>query len=192
MISDRRAATGFRLNSGTGLPFGRPRWLASTAVAPWSSAYSIVGRVARMRVSSPTRPSFSGTLKSTRMNARSPRRSRSRIESFANAKILRFSKSSPDDHAKQVDAPARVPPLVVVPRQDLHEIAVHDFRVRRVDNRGIRVALEVDGDELLGRDGQDALERAVGRFLQRGIHFFAGGFLVDDRVEIHHRHVRRR
>ena len=35
--------------------------------APWRSAYSMVGRVSRMRVSSMTRPSSSGTLKSTRM-----------------------------------------------------------------------------------------------------------------------------
>ena len=38
-------------------------------VAPWSSAYWIVGRDARMRVSSEIRPSLIGTLKSTRMNA---------------------------------------------------------------------------------------------------------------------------
>src|SRR5215470_15772699 len=35
-----------------------------------------------MRVSSPITPSFSGTLKSTRMNTRLPARSRSLIESF--------------------------------------------------------------------------------------------------------------
>ena len=36
-------ATGRRLNSGVGLPFGRPRWLARMTVAPCSSAYWIVG-----------------------------------------------------------------------------------------------------------------------------------------------------
>ena len=54
-----------------------------TADAPWSSAYVIVGSDARMRVSSPTVPLSMGTLKSTRMKTRLPRRSRSRIESFA-------------------------------------------------------------------------------------------------------------
>ena len=35
----RRFATGFKLISGFGLPFGRPRWLARITPAPFSSAY---------------------------------------------------------------------------------------------------------------------------------------------------------
>ena len=80
--SDSRSATGLRLNSGFGLPFGRPRWLASTTVAPCSSAYWIVGSDDWIRVSSPITPFLSGTLKSTRMKTRLPLRSRSLIESF--------------------------------------------------------------------------------------------------------------
>src|ERR1039457_3840514 len=49
---------------------------------PWRSAYSMLGRVSRMRVSSMTRPSSSGTLKSTRMKMRRSLRGRSRIESL--------------------------------------------------------------------------------------------------------------
>ena len=53
----RRAATGRRLISGFGLPFGRPRCDARiTHAAPASSAYLIVGSDARMRVSSPMTP----------------------------------------------------------------------------------------------------------------------------------------
>ena len=66
------AAIGLRLNSGFGLPLGRPRWLARITVAPWSSAYLMVGSDARMRVSSPITPFFSGTLKSTRTKTRLP------------------------------------------------------------------------------------------------------------------------
>src|SRR5215470_8222984 len=44
---------------------------------PFSMASFSVGRVSRMRVSSVTTPSFNGTLKSTRMNTRFPRRSSS-------------------------------------------------------------------------------------------------------------------
>src|SRR5262245_6365677 len=120
--------------------------------------------VARMPVSSPTRPSFNGTFKSTRMNARSPRRSRSRIEIFANAKssdpqILISSNSALDYQPKQIDAAVRISPFVVVPGHDLHEIAVHDLRVRGVDDRGIRVALEVDRHQLLVRIGENPFER---------------------------------
>src|SRR5262245_39012584 len=101
-----------------------------------------------MRVSSPIAPSLSGTLKSTRTNTRRPATSMSRSESFRLESFL-------DEQPQQIDAPVRVAPLVVVPREDLHEIAVHHFRVRRVDDRGVRVALEVDRDELVGRDRQD-------------------------------------
>ena len=45
--------------------------------APWSSAYLIAGTEARMRVSSVTRASSTGTLRSARMNTRLPRRSTS-------------------------------------------------------------------------------------------------------------------
>ena len=51
-------------------------------LALWRSAYSSVGSVSRMRVSSVMAPSFSGTLKSTRMSTRLSASSRSRMESF--------------------------------------------------------------------------------------------------------------
>ena len=74
---------------------------------------------------------------------------------------------------QQIDAAVRVAPLVVVPRQHLHEVAVHHLGVRRVDDRRVRVALEVDRHELFVGVGEDALERAVGRFLERGVDLFA-------------------
>src|SRR6476660_9712921 len=133
--SASRSATGRRLNFGSRLPLGRPRWLASIAVAPASSAYVIVGRDARSLVSSPMRPSLRGTLKSTRMKTRFPLRSRSLIETFA---IGLLGPKGPGlqpllhQQAKQVDTPTGVAPFVVVPGEHLHEIAVHDFRVGRV------------------------------------------------------------
>ena len=57
---------------GSGLPLGRPRCETRISLAPWRSAYSMVGSVSRMRVSSVTRPSSSGTLKSTRIKTRLP------------------------------------------------------------------------------------------------------------------------
>ena len=73
---------GLQAYMGFGLPLGRPRWEARMRRAPWRRAYSIVGRVSRMRVSSMTRPSSRGTLKSTRMKMRWSLRGRSRMESL--------------------------------------------------------------------------------------------------------------
>src|SRR5947209_9367935 len=73
-----------------GLPFGLPRWEARMSFAPLLSAYSMVGSVSRIRVSSVTccPSSDNGTLKSTRMNTRWFAKSRSRMESVAIFKLL--------------------------------------------------------------------------------------------------------
>src|SRR5262245_22718906 len=156
-----------------------------------------------MRVSSPMTPSLSGTLKSTRMKTRLPRRSRSLIESFmSSAKASRYNSALRDNSVclqplrhqqpKQIDAAVRIPPLVVVPRQNLDEISVHHLRVRRVDDRRVRVALEIDRYELLGGVLEILLQRAFGGGLQRGVDFRRGRLLVDQCVEIDNRDVRRR
>src|ERR1035437_1044948 len=80
--SRRRATSGRRLIDSTGLPFGRPRCEHRMTLALWRNAYSMVGSVSRMRVSSEITPSFRGTLKSTRMSTRLWASSRSRIDSF--------------------------------------------------------------------------------------------------------------
>src|SRR5215216_1423172 len=69
---DKTSAAGRRLNSGSGPPFGLPRWLIRINDAPWFSTYLIVGNEARMRLSSVTLPSCIGTLKSTRIRTRLP------------------------------------------------------------------------------------------------------------------------
>ncbi len=62
-------------------PFGRPRCEQRTSsVAPRSSRSSSVGSAARIRVSSATLPSSSGTLKSTRTRTRFPATSASRTD----------------------------------------------------------------------------------------------------------------
>src|SRR5574339_412805 len=111
--SPTRAATGLRQYLGFGCPFGRPRCEARMTVAPLSSAYWMVGSDARTRVSSPIVPFLIGTLKSTRTKARLPARSRS--------VMLRATALQPllDEEAQQIDAAARVAPLVVVPREEL-------------------------------------------------------------------------
>src|SRR5687767_9325597 len=105
-----------------------------------------------MRVSSVTAPFSSGTLKSTRMKTRRADRSRSRIDNFielpptTNHQLQTFL----GHVVQQVDAPVRVAPLVVVPREDFHEVTVHDLRVVNVENRRRWVPAEVDRDERLG------------------------------------------
>src|SRR5215469_14023295 len=73
---------------GTILPLGRPRCEQRMTRALRRSAYSMVGMVSRMRVSSvmrgepPSPLDARGTLKSTRMSTRLLVRSRSRMDSF--------------------------------------------------------------------------------------------------------------
>lgn len=79
---------GRRLMAGTTLPLGRPRCEQRMTRALRRRAYSMVGTVSRMRVSSripmPSPLSLErGTLKSTRMSTRFPVRSRSRMESLS-------------------------------------------------------------------------------------------------------------
>ena len=72
--SDNRAATGVkRRDSST--PLGRPKWLVKITLAPLEVKSWIVGRAARIRVSSVIEPLSRGTLKSTRTNTRFPDKS---------------------------------------------------------------------------------------------------------------------
>src|SRR5690606_29526276 len=57
---------------GSALPLGRPRCEHAVTFAPRSVSHSIVGKVARMRKSSTTSPSRTGTLKSARRSTRRP------------------------------------------------------------------------------------------------------------------------
>src|SRR5262249_19689843 len=126
-----------------------------------------------MRVSSPMTPLLSGTLKSTRMKTRCPCRSRSRIDSFMGVRLSLALQAPRDQLSQQVDAAVRVAPLVVVPRQDLEEIAFHHFGVGHVDDRGVRVAFEVDRYELVIGAGEDALQRTRSSRLEGRVDLFS-------------------
>src|SRR5580765_5738619 len=136
----------------------------------------MVGSDDLIRVSSPITPFFSGTLKSTRMKTRWPLRSRSVMDSFGmvmpgpkRTRPTTFAlETLGDELAEQIDAAVRVAPFVVVPGEHLQEVALHHLGVWHVDDRGVRVALEIDRHQLLVRAGEDPLQRAVGRLLQRG------------------------
>src|SRR5262245_28949777 len=126
----------------------------TTAEAPWSRTYLMVGMAARMRRSLEIAPSASsGTLKSTRIRTRWPARSFRSARVFFVAMPRPHSKVSPrsvpatgaagrsarrlasrrneisgsalgDHELEQVHAAVRVAPLVVVPAHQLEEPAV--------------------------------------------------------------------
>src|SRR5215831_14210904 len=141
---------------GSGPPFGRPKCDASTRRPPFSIANCNVGKVSRMRVSSVTTPSFSGTLKSTRRKTRLLRNSKSLIVSlfiFVHSlggggfrpprmafqpKGVSFELVELESRRQELDqvaATARIAPLIVVPRQHLYALFADNFSVIRVDDR---------------------------------------------------------
>src|SRR5919197_2215778 len=96
-----------------------------------------------MRVSSATRPSTSGTFRSARTSTRLPPTSASRTERGCRNLGGDGGRQRRRDLRNQVDEPARVAPLVVVPAEDLYQrpvrhrqLAVDDAPVRRVDDVG--------------------------------------------------------
>src|SRR5436190_7609209 len=157
-----RSPTGRSRSPSWTLPSGRPRWLARmTAAPPWSRA-EIVGMAARIRESSVTLQSASGTLKSTRTKTRFPATSTSRMVS------LSIGGSGGDgqtggDEGDQVGDPAAIAPFVVVPGDHLDHRAAEDHRRLGVDDRAPAVALEVHRHERLVRHAKDAFERPGGR-----------------------------
>src|SRR5450756_2584642 len=64
------------------------------------------------------------------------------------------------DDPDEVRDAAAVAPLVVVPRDDLHEVAAQDHRACAVDDRRARVAAEVGAHKRLVTDAEDALHGA--------------------------------
>ena len=64
-----------KLISGTGLPFGRPKWAKSTGLPPLARMSRMVGTIRSIRVVSVTRLPSTGTLISTRVSTVLPARS---------------------------------------------------------------------------------------------------------------------
>src|SRR5256714_14696261 len=173
--SRRRSATGAIEYAGSG-PFGRPRCEHTiTSAAPRSSSNRSVGSAAPIRVSSATRPSSNGTLRSARTSTRLPSTSASRTDrgSFTSrSRGYGLDRERLPDHRDQVDEPAAVAPLVVVPPEDLRQrlvrhrqLAVEDARVGRVD--------DVGRDERIFAELQVLAERPPGRLAIGADHLVA-------------------
>src|SRR5215471_13305494 len=186
MSEERCLATGasdsFSLNSPS---VGRPRCEASSKRAPRERAFRIPGSEARMRVSSVSLPSWIGTLKSTRMKTRLPRKSSPDI--FRTAMLLRGHQR--DSHVEHAVAE---PPLVVVPGKDLHQRAAGYLGDGRVEHRGSGVVVEVARYERLGAVLEDALQIGLGGLLRSVVDFLDGGRTLGDERQIDERHVDRR
>src|SRR6267143_5927996 len=87
--------------------------------------------------------------------------------------------------SNQIAAAAGVAPLVVVPGQNLHAAIADDFGVFRVHYGGVRIALEVGGDELFFGVSKNAFHWSVGGSLQSGVDGFFRGGLIDEDRQVH-------
>src|SRR5437879_2156402 len=91
----------------------------------------------------------------------------------------------------EVAATAGVAPLVVVPGQNFYAAITDNLGVFGIDDRGIRIALEVGGDEFLFGVAEDALHWTVGGGFESGVYGFLGGGLVDEDGEVDNANVGR-
>src|SRR6266850_1957111 len=91
----------------------------------------------------------------------------------------------------QIAAAAGVTPLVVVPGQDFHAAIADDFGVLRVHYGGIRIALEVGGDELFFGISKNTFHWSAGGGLQGGVDGFFRRGLIDEDGQVHDADVRR-
>src|SRR5437867_11894253 len=117
----------------------------------------MLGNDAWMRLSLVIAPAgSSGTLKSTRMNTRRPAISTSRIERAA------ISEAPLREEPDQVTHPAGKTPLVVVPCQDLDEVATQNLGHGGIDNRTAGIVHEVARHHRILRVAENAVHGAVG------------------------------
>ncbi len=202
--SARRAATGCDgCTPRFALPFGRPRCEARITVAPWSSAYWIVGSEARIRVSSLDHAALDrdvevhahehalaradpGPIESFAMAAstvgrasRDPSTCRFRAPSSRSAGAGRRSGTSSPTRCRTRRAPSRSrrPSPWCRPRRASTSAGC----------RGSRSTRAARSDVL-----EDPLQRAVGRRLERRVDLVGRRLLVEEHDEVDHRDVRRR
>src|SRR5437762_6649246 len=151
----------------------------------------MVGSDASMRLASVTAPSFSGTLRSARMKTRFPATSTSSM--YFSAMTRRpYSAEAAAEEQGDVAHAAREAPLVVVPRQHLHEVAVDDARELGIEDRGIRAAVEIRGDERLLAVLKDALQGTVGGLFHGGVDLLRARLRFELGGEVDERDVRGR
>src|SRR5437660_5803468 len=143
MISAVARAIG-RSDSAGSRPFGRPKWASRTTLPPRSAISSIVGATRSIRVASPTRPFSIGTLRSTRTRTRLLATSAwSRVR---NVFIEEQSSDQLPHRDGRVGHAVGEAPFVVVPRHDTHQRSIDDLGLVHVEDRAVRVVIEVHRD----------------------------------------------
>ena len=121
--SPNRVATGARLSSDWATPFGRPRCAITTTLAPAARSSPIVSKLARIRPSSvitrsPVSPVASGTFRSDRTRTTFPATSKS-----SRVRIPTRLKGGADERG-EVNQAIAVAPLIVVPADNLGQVAI--------------------------------------------------------------------
>src|SRR5580693_9578655 len=114
----------------------------------------MVGALRSMRETSATSPSCIGTLKSTRTSTRLP------LTSASSRLRKRMTASSAELAHRNcgIDHPIGEAPFVVVPRHHAHQRAVDHLGLIHVEDRGMRIVVEVAGDIRLVGVAEDAFE----------------------------------
>jgi hypothetical protein len=75
----------------------------------------------------------------------------------------------------RVRHPVGEAPLVVIPGQHRHHRTVHDLGLIHMEDRGVRIVVEVDGDVLVFGVAENAFERAASCRFDSSIDFFNRG-----------------
>src|SRR5207302_3014452 len=173
--SRSRCRTGSLSYAGS-CSFGRPRW-EQTRISPASRSIRSrsVGSEARIRVSSATRRSSSGTFRSERT-----RTCLSRTSALSTDRGRRKLEQPVD----QVGQARRVAPLVVVPADHLDLVPVRHRR-EPVDDAGRRVPDDVRGDDRILRVLEDPVPAVrAGRAAERLVHVVLRRLPTEDAHEV--------
>src|SRR5271166_2383391 len=220
-ISATAAATGLSELASSGPPLGRPKWASRMTLPPLVEISSMVDATRSMRVVSVTRPFSVGTLRSTRRRTRLPETSASSSVRKGLLMIASLRKWSPfglslclsaagptpaalsanskalqsSDELRHRDRgvghSVREAPLVVVPGEDPHEGAIDDLGLVEMEERRMRVMVEVRGDVRVFGIAEDALERAIAISggLDRPVDLILSRGALGDEFEVDHRNV---
>src|SRR5262245_47173156 len=152
----------------------------------------MVGRDARIRVSSVTTAFSRGTFRSARTSTRRPSTSASLTLALVNERVLDASaltgtrrRALSTDRRRlqhllrQLNAAVGVTPLVVVPGEDLHELAVEDDGLLGVEYGRVGIGDDVGRDDRVLGVLENPLERALSRLVHRRVDLLDAGLATD-------------
>src|SRR5271156_5017652 len=162
------AATGRSDAFGSG-PLGRPKCESRMTLPPLPASSVMVGAISSIRVASVICPSSIGTLRSTRSRTRLPftsasSRLRKRMAAESGESLTELA-----HRHRGVDHAVGEAPFIVVPRHHAYQCAVHHFGLIHVEDRRMRVMIEIGGN--VGRVGiaENAFELLLGGAFHGGV-----------------------